>query len=367
MSDGGRLVGPATPLESWWVPVGVLAGTALVVCLLMALRRRGRPRRRWPIVAVAMVGLLAGALLGANSYAGYLPTPGAVPAMAGFPDAVTARGDGGLPPGHGSLVASVRLGSPALSVPTERVYVYLPPGYRGGTARYPVLYLFGGWPGRNTDWLVAGRLPAVLDALIDAGRVQPMIVVMPDTTLGGFHDTECLDAVSGPQLETYLSRTLPRYVDRHFRTLADRAGRAVAGMSSGGYCALNLGLHHTGHYSAIAALEPYPSPGSGPERNALAGRRRAIRRNTITDYLPTMRFAGPMQVLLDRPAHASPRERSDDRRLAALLRSRGQPVTTRTEPTRHTWRLAQRAEPTMLEFISRHLTAAGPHRSGAPR
>ncbi|WP_051801982.1 alpha/beta hydrolase [Actinocatenispora sera] len=362
------------PMTSWWVPVGVLLGTAGVVGGLVLLRRRrGWPRRRSPAVAVLVVGLLAAMLTGLNSYAGYVTTPSAIPHVLGFTHPPRVHGDRDLPAGHGSTVVSVRLGSPRLSVPTQTMDVYLPPGYRSDSRRYPVLYLYGGWPGRSNDWLIAGRLPAVLDELITRGRVRPMIVVLPDTTLGGLHDTECLDAVSGPRLGSFLAGTgandtVPGYLDRHFRTIADRHGRAFAGMSSGGFCALNLGLHHTGEIGSIAALEPYPTAGAGPESAELKGRPDLVRRNRILDYLPTMRFAAPVPVFLDWPRRASARERRDNERLVAALRARGQHVTTRTEDSAHTWHLAQLAAPAMLEFVSAHLAPPGTVTPrGAPR
>ncbi|BCJ38885.1 hypothetical protein Athai_63880 [Actinocatenispora thailandica] len=362
---GTALVGPPTPMTSWWVPAGVMLGTVAAVVGLVVLRwRRGRPRRRSPIVVIAVVGVVGGLLLGLNSYAGYVTTPAAIPPVLGFTGPPRVHGDRDLPAGRGSAVVSVRLGSPRLSVPAQTMYVYLPPGYRGDTRRYPVLYLYGGWPGRSNDWLIAGRLRAVLDELIARGQARPMIVAMPDTTLGGLHDTECLDAVSGPKLESFLTGTaaddtVPGYLDRHFRTIADRRGRALAGMSSGGFCALNLGLHHTGRFGSIAALEPYPTAGAGPESTALQDRPDLLRHNRILDYLPTMRFAAPVPVLLDWPRHASAPERRDNVRLAAALRACGQHVTTRTEDSAHTWHLAQLAAPAMLTFVSAHLAPAG--------
>ncbi len=357
MGDDGRWVGPPVPLESWWVPAGVLAGTVLLVAVLLFARRRGRLRGRLPVALSAVAGVLLCGLLAANSYAGYLPSLTEVPALLGHPDAVRVRGDGDLPAGHGSVVAAVAVGAPDLRVPVQTTYLYLPPGYRTGRLRYPVLYLYGGWPGRSTDWLVAGRIVGVLDELIAQRRVVPMIVVMPDTTLGGLHDTECLDAVHGPQMETFLAGRLVRYVDRHFRTIPERTGRAVGGMSSGGFCALNIGLHHTERYGSIAALEPYPSAGSGPESSALAGRRELIERNTVSTYLPRLRFAGPTPVFLDWPDRASDAELAGNRRLAALLRTRGQRVTIRSEAAWHTWHQAQLGAPAMLEFVSRNLAA----------
>lgn len=353
--------GPPTPMESWWVPIGVLLGTVAVATALMLLRRRGgRPRHRAPIVVILVVGLLATGLLGLNSYAGYVPTPAAVPVLFGITSPPQVRSDSDVPRGRGSHIVSVRLGSRRLAVPAQTVYVYLPPGYRDdGARRFPVLYLYGGWPGRSNDWLIAGRIQAVLDALLAAGRIEPMIVVMPDTTFGGLHDTECLNAVDGPRLESFLagtgSDTVPGYLDRHFRTIRDRRGRAFAGMSSGGFCALNMGLHHTGTVSVLAALEPYAAPGAGPESDALHDRSDLVRHNRILQYVPTMRFAAPVSVLLCWPRRAADAERRDNVRMAAALRARGQHVVTRTENSWHTWHLAQLAAPAMLEFVSARL------------
>jgi enterochelin esterase family protein len=61
---------------------------------------------------------------------------------------------------------------------TRRAYVYTPPGYESGSARYPVLYLH---PGGNADedaWTTLGRLPQIMDGLIARGKAKPMIVVM---------------------------------------------------------------------------------------------------------------------------------------------------------------------------------------------
>lgn len=61
---------------------------------------------------------------------------------------------------------------------TRRGYVYTPPGYENGTARYPVLYLHPGGGADEDAWTSLGRLPEIMDGLIAQGKTRPMIVVM---------------------------------------------------------------------------------------------------------------------------------------------------------------------------------------------
>ena len=125
----------------------------------------------------------------------------------------------------------------------KRMHVYLPPGYDTDTAkRYPVLYLNHGGGENDSHWTAKGFTHCVLDNLIAAGKARPMIVAMPDTG----------HVVSGkpPKLgeddactKEYLQLIVP-YLDSHYRTRTSREGRAVAGLSMGGFVTLNTGLTH---------------------------------------------------------------------------------------------------------------------------
>ena len=77
---------------------------------------------------------------------------------------------------HGT-VSLVWYPSPALKL-TRRLYVYTPPGYETGTARYPVLFLLHGGGGDEDAWTALGRAPQIMDNLIAQGKAKPMIVVM---------------------------------------------------------------------------------------------------------------------------------------------------------------------------------------------
>ncbi|AOS44231.1 Carbohydrate acetyl esterase/feruloyl esterase precursor [Lacunisphaera limnophila] len=125
----------------------------------------------------------------------------------------------------------------------KRMHVYLPPGYDSATDhRYPVLYLNHGGGENDSHWTASGHAPHILDNLIADGKARPMIIVMPNTgrlvsgtppKLG--EDDACT--------QEYLKDILP-FVDARYRTRPDRASRAVAGLSMGGFVVLNTGLTH---------------------------------------------------------------------------------------------------------------------------
>jgi enterochelin esterase-like enzyme len=80
---------------------------------------------------------------------------------------------------HGT-VAAVWYPSAILKQPGRRMYVYTPPGYESGSAKYPVFYLLHGGGGDEDAWVTMGRANIILDNLIAAGKAKPMIVVMPN-------------------------------------------------------------------------------------------------------------------------------------------------------------------------------------------
>jgi len=153
---------------------------------------------------------------------------------------------------------SALLGDNALGDPVLRRHpVYLPPDYeQSPDRRYPVLWCLAAYtnagPGQ-VGWRNQGEnLPARLDRLINSGAMEPVIAVFPDcyTSLGG---NQYVNSPAIGRYADYLTEELIPEVDRHFRTIADPAGRAVFGKSSGGFGALHLAMSHPGHFSAVAS------------------------------------------------------------------------------------------------------------------
>src|SRR5579862_3485787 len=135
--------------------------------------------------------------------------------------------------------------------------VYLPPGYdasgAAATAAYPVLYLNHGGGGNDASWTDTsargGSAQFILDNLIAAGKAKPMIVAMPNTS-------KCASGIpSAPGQDDactleYLKDVIP-YVESHYRAKADRADRAIAGLSMGGFVVMNTGLPHLDTFSEL--------------------------------------------------------------------------------------------------------------------
>ncbi len=340
----------------------VLAATVLGVMLLRRLRRGRRPRRlgrlRLTVRVVGIAGLVAlsaGAYV--NAYAGYLPTVGALEQAVGLaPAGATAAG-----PVTGGHVSVVRIAAPALGIGGGTTYVYTPPGYdRSPSRRYPVIYLIHGSPGTTADWFRSGRVDLVMDALSAAPASRPAIVVAMDCGGGLTGDTESLDVVRGPQVETYYTHVVVPYVDAHYRTVPDRRDRVLGGMSSGGFGALNVGLRHQDLYATILALEPYGDPGVGNLRRLLGGDAAKFRANSPSVYIRTLAFPQTMNVFLDVGGATGPDVRTV-RALADALTARGQHVDFRVEAgQRHSWSEAVAGLPYALAFAEAQLPPAAP-------
>jgi diacylglycerol O-acyltransferase / trehalose O-mycolyltransferase len=139
-------------------------------------------------------------------------------------------------------LTQLTLSTTALKAPTG-VRVLLPAGYEESTRRYPVLYLLHGAFGDETDWTKVGDAEAITAGL-------PVIVVMPDGGQGGWY-TDWLNRGAGgpPEWETFHIHELIPWIDDHYRTIADRGGRAIAGLSMGGFGALSYAGRHPDLFS----------------------------------------------------------------------------------------------------------------------
>jgi S-formylglutathione hydrolase FrmB len=131
------------------------------------------------------------------------------------------------------------------------VCVYLPPGYDANGLRYPVLYLLHGAFGWQHDWVAQGGMQQVMDDAFIQDQANAMIVVMPD----GTYDAKWADDPSGyPRNETYVFDHVIPYVDSHFRTIADRSGRAISGLSNGGAGTLRLAAKRPDSFAVATAM-----------------------------------------------------------------------------------------------------------------
>jgi S-formylglutathione hydrolase FrmB len=126
----------------------------------------------------------------------------------------------------------------ALSAPTS-VRVLLPVGYDAApTKRYPVLYLLHGRGGTQLDWTLAGDATAIT-------APYQVITVMPSGGRGGFYANWLNFGKGGPpKWETYHIDQLIPFIDANLRTIPKRQGRAIAGLSMGGFGAMSYAARH---------------------------------------------------------------------------------------------------------------------------
>jgi S-formylglutathione hydrolase FrmB len=128
--------------------------------------------------------------------------------------------------------------------------VYLPNGYQKSQKRYPVLYLLHGHSGNETDWVKIGKADSIANKLMETKAVAEMIIVMPD----GRNDYY-LNTFDGKfKYEDYFIKELVPFVDSTFRTKTDKASRALAGLSMGGYGAALYSLKHPEMFSVGVGL-----------------------------------------------------------------------------------------------------------------
>jgi enterochelin esterase-like enzyme len=127
----------------------------------------------------------------------------------------------------------------------RKALVYTPPGF-SKKKKYPVLYLLHGIGGDEKEWLKGGRPQVILDNLYAAGKLKPMLVVMPngramkdDRAVGNIYGPDKVAAFAN--FEKDLLTDLIPYIEKHYPVLTSRENRAVAGLSMGGGQSLNFG------------------------------------------------------------------------------------------------------------------------------
>ena len=129
----------------------------------------------------------------------------------------------------------------------RRLHVYTPPGYERGDTRYPIFYLLHGAFDSDDSWSSVGRAGFILDNLIANGKAKPMVVVMPHGHTGPFRFGM---PMAGEFEKEFVADIMPQ-IEQRYRVLADRAHRAIAGLSMGGAHTLNIGIPHLDQFAYL--------------------------------------------------------------------------------------------------------------------
>jgi enterochelin esterase-like enzyme len=98
----------------------------------------------------------------------------------------------------------------------------------------------------------------VQDELVALHRARPMILAMPFGSTGSFTDKEWANGVRSHEAwETFVARDVVHAVDARYRTIRSGQSRAIAGLSEGGYGALNIAIHHPGEFRVVESWSGY--------------------------------------------------------------------------------------------------------------
>ena len=188
------------------------------------------------------------------------------------------------------------------SIGEAGVAVYLPEGYTTSQEAYPVLYLLHGSGDDETGWMTKGKAKAILDSLITNQLCPPMIVVMPNGYLeqtGRYYAPESRLWMESTFEENFSN--LIAWTEAHYRTIADKQHRAIAGLSMGGFhtmhtaALLNQAFDYVGIFSALYVPHTkQPHNERNIEISALAQSDKPAYQQT--EALLAQQFATPPQV-----------------------------------------------------------------------
>lgn len=176
-------------------------------------------------------------------------------------------------------VERVRIGGARSGLVSDG-YVYLPPQYfqpAFAHRRLPVAVALTGYPGDARNLVTRLNYPQMeLDAL-QAGRMQPVVLVLMRPTVAPPRDTECQNVPHGPQSETYFTRDVPQAITAAYRVATGPRSWGIIGDSTGGYCALKLAMRHPEDYGAAVSLSGYYKAAHDPTTGDLFGHSARLR------------------------------------------------------------------------------------------
>jgi enterochelin esterase-like enzyme len=181
------------------------------------------------------------------------------------------------------------------------VIVFLPPGYAKNTKRrYPVVYALHGYSIGADQWTHEIHVPQTIEGAFALGANE-MIVVLPDSKTVYNGSMYSSSATTG-DFEKFIWHDLVTYIDAHYRTLADRQSRGLAGHSMGGYGASRIGMKHPDVFGAVYIMSPCclsPMAGGGP------GPADQAKERAIANETKVAAAKSPAALAADSPGFAS--------------------------------------------------------------
>ena len=375
-----------------WVWLG-LTGAVVVQVLLGGSARADHDRvHDWKRRLVRAVGsgasiaaTVAAALLAVNAFFAAFPSLAAVfgmgvattplaalPAAAAHPRAPQRGGEAlsstwSAPadmPSRGEVVtATIPAGdqSGTRGFRPRDALIYLPPAYlTEQRPALPVVVALTGQPGSPSDWYELGALKDTLDAYAEAHDGLAPVVVVADLLGTPYRNPLCSDTVRGGRVATYLERDVPAWIRDNLQVDPDPSHWAVAGLSNGGTCALQVVSRSPQVYPTFLAMSAEEHPSLGSEERTVEvgfdGDRAAYEANdplSIMAAAPAGRYAGVEGIVSvgrddEEYAPVAPV-------LADAATQAGMSVSQRDYAGRHTWATWSVAMADQMEWLGRRL------------
>ncbi len=139
--------------------------------------------------------------------------------------------------------------------PNRRLTIYLPPGYEKSKERYPVIYFLHGFAADDEDMMNYIGFKSLMDSAIKASQLRPSILVVPNSMTKYFGSFYTNSAVAGNWAD-FIGKDVVEYIDKNYRTIANRNSRGLFGHSMGGNGALKMAMLFADKFSAVYAMSP---------------------------------------------------------------------------------------------------------------
>lgn len=247
-------------------------------------------------------------------------------------------------------VDSIAVPSKAMNK-TFSCVVIKPDSYkRSKTKQYPVVYLLHGYSGWFSNWII--RVPELKEL---ADREQ-LLIVCPEGGYSSWYWDSPLDSTS--RYETYVAQEVPDHIDRTYRTIADRSGRAITGLSMGGHGGIYLGFRHADRFSACGSMSGAVDLSFSKNKYDISKRlgdtlnyaKNWYSYSTIgsVDDLPAQKLSIMIDCGLEDYFIQA------NRNLHEKLMKKGLPHDYIERPGKHDWNYWRNAIPYQLLFFSRH-------------
>ena len=222
----------------------------------------------------------------------------------------------------------------------RQAIVYLPPSYFADPqATLPVITLLTGQPGTPQDWLVLGKLPQTMEQFSASRGGRAPIVAVVDAFGSQTANPLCSDTSHG-KVASYLEVDVPKWLRDNFPVSADAGQWAIAGLSSGGTCALQVATRAPQTYRSFLDMSGEAHPQLGTEERTISegfdGSRELYAANDPVQVMKTRRYDGTAGIISWGSDDTSFKEGLIEVDEAA--KASGMTVDTRSYPGGHSWK-----------------------------